>query len=264
MTKHVVLIVSCGGLLAVILCLFTKLRLNTSSLPDGIRIHHVAFHCGINVDSMPPVVRKVVNRPLHVYFGASGVEQPGFVAFEKHELDVTVPASFHKLFCPSSVDIFFSEHTLEHIPPDRIPTVMQNLIRYLKPGGLFRFAIPPYRQGHNRTDLDLLYGHVWTPDIDEVKRELTKAGFVNITLLEYPTQPTKKPSSPFQPPLVTSEWDACKGRVVRSVKYDSRNVAFLKENFAKMSLTYLNEVGNNIIRDHPVTFSLIVDSRKPL
>ena len=81
-------------------------------------------------------------RPLKVVLGAGPTRFPGWLQTDKEILDVTLPADWRALFEPGSIDTLLSEHMLEHLSPADARTAIAECYRYLKPGGLFRIAVP--------------------------------------------------------------------------------------------------------------------------
>lgn len=49
----------------------------------------------------------------------------------------------------NSIDNIFCSHTLEHIEPRRIPTVLNEMKRVLKPGGIVRIVVPDCEKAVN-------------------------------------------------------------------------------------------------------------------
>ncbi len=48
-------------------------------------------------------------------------------------------------FADGSVDVIFTSHTLEHIPPQSLMFVLEEFARVLRPGGLLRIGVPDIR-----------------------------------------------------------------------------------------------------------------------
>lgn len=137
-------------------------------------------------------------------------ERKGFTALsldlddQKHIL--------HNILTPmpipdNSVDIYQSEDVFEHVAYDQLPSVINEIHRVLKPGGLLRISVPDYR-------CDILYdrclkddqgkilfdaggggkyvdgqvvegGHVWFPVIELVRSLLEKTLFATRGTIEY-------------------------------------------------------------------------------
>jgi SAM-dependent methyltransferase len=100
-----------------------------------------------------------------------------------------------------SVDIIQSEDVMEHIEYSKLPTVINEIYRILKPNGLFRLSMPTYECDvlYNRSSKDLngniifdiggggLYdkynkkvineGHVWFPTFKLVNKLLDSTNF---------------------------------------------------------------------------------------
>lgn len=91
----------------------------------------------------------------------------------------------------NSIDCYQSEDVFEHIELAKIPALIDEIHRILKPGGLFRLSVPDYRfdgyrdRSHFDPDGNILFdpggggqyadgkvvggGHVWHPTIEIVK-----------------------------------------------------------------------------------------------
>jgi predicted SAM-dependent methyltransferase len=90
------------------------------------------------------LLRKQFNNanPLRVILGAGPIRLEGWFQTDKEILDVTSPEDWSVLFKPNSIDSVLSEHMLEHLSEKEGRTAAAECYRYLKPGGLFRVAVP--------------------------------------------------------------------------------------------------------------------------
>lgn len=194
-----------------------------------------------------------------VYVGSNGLIQPGFVSYVYPELDITNPGDFERLMCPGTVDTFFSEHTLEHIPVDKYPVMFSLFIKYLKPGGFVRLAIPPFHDGHVPTELDKKYGHVGLATAEFLEAQMKSAGFVNVTILEQLHFQDGRRKA-----FTSKRWDECEGRVRRSLRHDPRNIPYLKARYAAYDLTADNDIPDVInSTDFPLIISTIIEGHRP-
>jgi predicted SAM-dependent methyltransferase len=202
---------------------------------------------------------KIAQRPVLIYVGSSGIRQPGFVSYPFDELDITQPAHFQRIICRDSVDTFFSEHTLEHIPLNQYSTIFGLFLQYLKPGGFVRIAIPTYSDLHRPSEVDKRYGHVGIVSAPVLEREMQSAGFTNVTILEQ-VHFTNGQRKGFTSKL----WDECEGRVRRSFRHDQRNAQYLKERYAAFAMVGNNDI-NDVINstDFPSVLSTIVQGHRP-
>ncbi|MEQ8428717.1 MAG: class I SAM-dependent methyltransferase [Gammaproteobacteria bacterium] len=150
----------------------------------------------------------------YIYLYAGDVPQNGlynkFVGlslsqenFQHIKHDVT-----HKLpLDDSCVDIYQSEDVFEHIEPELLIPVIDEIYRVLKPDGVFRLSLPDYQCDflYNRTRKnvagELLFdpvgggdfidgkvingGHVWFPQYQNVKALLEKTKFRDIRFYHY-------------------------------------------------------------------------------
>lgn len=105
----------------------------------------------------------------------------------------------------NSVDAFQAEDVLEHIQYEKLPDILDDIFRVLKPGGLFRLSIPDYgcdvlRERSVKGELgNIIFdpggggttdnpGHVWFPRADSVYAILAKTRFASegtMTFLHY-------------------------------------------------------------------------------
>lgn len=197
----------------------------------------------------------VLDRPLMVYLGSARLGQPGFIAipyepeYGQH-LDVTNAEHYKQFFCKGTVDVFFTEHTFEHVPEELHQVAFKIMYEYLKPGGLVRTAVPTYPDkkdypNFGPSKLDIEHGHVAFPTIRSMTDSLRAAGFTDIEAVE---------GVPYVPgngggrAVTTKPYDSCHGRVQRSIRHDPRNVKWLREHLHELNLTQLtNDPGENYI-----------------
>jgi SAM-dependent methyltransferase len=110
-------------------------------------------------------------------------------------------------FRSNSIDVFQSEDVFEHISYEKLPAVILEIYRVLKPGGVFRLSVPDYRSQilKDRTHFDgqgnPIFdpggggffrggkigggGHVWFPRIESVIGLFEGIGFSKIEPLHY-------------------------------------------------------------------------------
>lgn len=105
------------------------------------------------------------------------------------------------------VDIFQAEDVFEHIEFKKLPEVVNEIYRILKPGGFFRLSVPDYRCDilYNRTQKNefgelqfdpegcgefkdgkvINGGHVWFPTYEIVKNLLDQSKFEKFSFYHY-------------------------------------------------------------------------------
>ncbi|MEO9899934.1 methyltransferase domain-containing protein [Nisaea sp.] len=84
--------------------------------------------------------------PLKVVLGGTA-PAPEWFGSDIGFFDATCATAWAELFGhEASIDRLLAEHVFEHIPPELIPAVLENALRYLKTGGTIRIAVP---DGHN-------------------------------------------------------------------------------------------------------------------
>jgi len=106
-----------------------------------------------------------------------------------------------------SVDGFQSEDVFEHIPSEKLTSVINEIYRVLKPGCNFRLSVPDYRCNvlYDRSKKDengaIIFdpggggdyingavingGHLWFPNYEKVKKILSQSKFTDIKYLHY-------------------------------------------------------------------------------
>jgi len=135
----------------------------------------------------------------------------------------------------SCVDIYQSEDVFEHIDLEKLPLIIDEIYRVLKPGGIFRLSLPDYRCDilYNRTQKnekgEFLFdpvgggefidgkvvksGHLWFPQYKIVKELLEKTHFKDIEFYHYYDDLKKS---------VTKPIDYTIGHVMRTPDHDER------------------------------------------
>ena len=119
----------------------------------------------------------------------------------KHDITKELPLG------NACVDIYQSEDVCEHIEPEKLPSVIDEIYRVLKPGGILRLSLPDYRcdilydrtlkdeKGELRFDPGgggdfvegkvVKGGHVWFPKYEGVNEILEKTQFTDIQFYHY-------------------------------------------------------------------------------
>ena len=89
----------------------------------------------------------------YLYFGSLGLHErqyqvPNFVGLAlhpAHDREVAHDATAALPFADASIAKVQAQDVLEHLPLDRVPFVLDEIYRVLKPGGVFRLSVPDYR-----------------------------------------------------------------------------------------------------------------------
>jgi predicted SAM-dependent methyltransferase len=167
-------------------------------------------------------------QPLKVLIGSGGTFFDGWITTDKHILDITNPRDWQQLFKPESIDRLLSEHVLEHLSEAECRIALTECYRYLKPGALFRVAVP---DGYRR-DPDYVAevappndGHQVLFTVDTFVPLLESIGF-KVTPLEY---------FDAQENFHAIEWDESLGFIKRSIRFDDQ-VAFKRGDMFYTSL----------------------------
>lgn len=151
----------------------------------------------------------------------------------KHDINKIIPLK------ENSVDIVQSEDVTEHVEYSNLPSIINNIYKILKPGGLFRLSMPDYNCDilYNRSLKDqynnIIFdsggggnydkinqkvingGHVWFPTYINVKTLLESTYFKkeNIEYLHYYDENLKP---------ITNTIDYSKGYISRTPDFDYR------------------------------------------
>lgn len=147
----------------------------------------------------------------------------------RHDVTVRLPLP------DASVDVYQSEDVFEHIEPTRLPAVINDIYRVLKPGGIFRLSIPDYRcdvlqartlrdesgqlvfdpdgGGSYRNGKVVDGGHVWFPNYESVRAIIDATKFTDVTFYHY-YDSSGRP--------ITKPIDYSIGYVMRTPDHDSR------------------------------------------
>jgi predicted SAM-dependent methyltransferase len=176
--------------------------------------------------------------PLRIVVGSSGIVASGWTKTEQAFLDLLRPDDWARYFKPAQIDAILAEHVWEHLTLDQGIAAAATCMRYLRPGGYLRIAVPdgnhpdpdyirdvkPGGLGPGADDHKVLY------DCALLSRAMSAVG-LNPQLLEYFDEKGQ---------FVFNTWSAGDGMIHRSSRYDERN------SDGKLNYT-----------------SLIVDARKP-
>ncbi len=154
-------------------------------------------------------------QPLNVLIGSGGTSFDGWITTDVNILDIRNPGDWQQLFEPESIDCLLSEHVLEHLSEAECRIALAECYRYLKPGALFRVAVP---DGYRR-DPDYVAevapprdGHKVLFTVDTFVPLLESIGF-DVTPLEY---------FDAQENFHAHEWDESIGFIKRSIRFDDQ------------------------------------------
>jgi predicted SAM-dependent methyltransferase len=168
--------------------------------------------------------RLLPNQPLRVIIGAGDQQWPGWIATQKGQLDLLNPDDWQDSFHSRWVDAFLCEHVWEHLTESEGRTAAALCLRWLRPGGYLRVAVPdgnfpdpeyqllarvgwPGPKNHPAEDHKTLY------DDQSFSNIFTNAGF-NVDLLEYCDD---------QGRFNYHQWSVDDGPIYRSLLLDHRN-----------------------------------------
>ncbi len=175
------------------------------------------------------------NRPIRIIIGAGNSSYEGWIATDVYVLNVCSPADWSLYFERESIDRILSEHVLEHLSMEQNRVALGLALRYLRPGGCFRIAVPDgnRRDAYYRADVSPPRdGHQVLFDLNSLTLLLREVGF-DVKPLEYFDE-----NEVFH----AVDWRSEDGHIVRSIRYDRQ------QDFRRGELLYT---------------SLIVDAIKP-
>ena len=168
-------------------------------------------------------LKAIVERaqPLRIVIGASDIYDAGWIPTEIGVLDILNPAHWSRVFAENSIDAILAEHVWEHLTPEQGLVAARNCLRFLKPGGYLRVAVPDglhldpqyiewVRVGGSGAGAD---DHKVLYTGETFRRLFEEAGF-EVELLEYFDS-----AGAFH----AVEWDPAAGKVHRSQRFDERN-----------------------------------------
>lgn len=102
--------------------------------------HKMSFEEATTFNVLRLYAGDIPANPLYENQGFIGlsVKQPDWNTI-KHDITEPYPLK------DNSVDAYQAEDVLEHIPYEKLPAVLNEICRILKPGAVFRLSVPDYR-----------------------------------------------------------------------------------------------------------------------
>ena len=161
-------------------------------------------------------------RPVkRVVVGAGPTHYEGWVSTDRAALDLLDETTWLRYVAEGSLDAILAEHVWEHLDAAQALTAARTCLRFLKPGGRLRVAVPdglhpdpayvaqvrPGGSGPGADDHKLLYTH------DSFAAVFEAAGF-RADKLEY---------FDAQGLFHAVDWDPADGMIGRSQRFDRRN-----------------------------------------
>jgi predicted SAM-dependent methyltransferase len=162
------------------------------------------------------------SQPLRrIIIGSSGTGYDGWVSTERDVIDLLRERSWSSHLAPGCLDAILAEHVWEHLSADEADRAARICLRFLKPGGYLRVAVPdgyhpdaayieqvrPGGSGSGADDHKVLYTHQSFRDL------FVGAGF-RVQLYEYFDRDGR-----FQ----YFDWNPSDGMISRSKRFDGRN-----------------------------------------
>jgi predicted SAM-dependent methyltransferase len=166
-------------------------------------------------------LRLACARELRLVVGASGYAPTGWVPTDVTSLDLLREEDWRARFAEGSVVAILAEHVWEHLDADDGLAAARRCLRYLRPGGRLRIAVPdglhpdesyiaavrPGGVGPGADDHKVLYTY------QSLQKMLEDAGF-QTSALEYFDEAGQ---------FHAASWDPADGAVRRSRRFDPRN-----------------------------------------
>jgi predicted SAM-dependent methyltransferase len=164
----------------------------------GVRLRNV-----LDPRARATAARLRIVRDAMLHWGCGGRVLPGWINIDgwyTPGIDFVCDLRSPLPFADGACRLIFSEHVLEHIDPQFVPTVLRELRRVLSPAGTLRLVIPDcgkFAQAYSRNDLewfraavpgsdsranglnDIFYNHFhrFGYDFDSMAACLREAGF---------------------------------------------------------------------------------------
>ncbi|KAB2319757.1 methyltransferase domain-containing protein [Betaproteobacteria bacterium SCN1] len=133
----------------------------------------------------------VGNGDVRVIVGSGAQRMEGWLATDINQLNIVEDSSWGRLFNPGSIDRILAEHVLEHLTMRELGSALRHIYKYLRPGGIFRLAVPdafhPSRYYYNLVKpggWETPYEHLLFLDHEILSRIGSETGF-EVRLLEY-------------------------------------------------------------------------------
>ncbi|MFC7785344.1 MULTISPECIES: methyltransferase domain-containing protein [unclassified Rossellomorea] len=162
---------------------------------------------------------------LKIVIGAGEyVNNPGWIHTQEEDLNLLDESKWKNRFLESSVDVILAEHVWEHLTYEEGLEAAELCIKYLKPSGYIRCAVPdgyfpnesyqhivqvggPGPKDHPAAGHKIVYNY------HTLTKMFETAGF-KVTLLEYFDE---------EGTFHQNHWDGADGVIFRSKKFDPRN-----------------------------------------
>ena len=166
--------------------------------------------------------RKVRQPPIRIVIGSSGVFEDEWIATDIEYLNLLNSKHWRRYFKNNSIDAILAEHVWEHLTFDDGLIAAKQCFQYLKSGGYLRVAVPDGfhpdpdyielvkvgGKGLGSDDHKKLYNHKTLKNLFET------AGY-EVRLLEYFDNRGN---------FNFFNWDASAGKIIRSKRFDERNI----------------------------------------
>ena len=155
--------------------------------------------------------------------GAGGTVDAGWISTDIDTLDISSRRAWRRLFAPASIDALLAEHVWEHLDRETAHEAARLCFEFLRRGGYLRVAVPDglhpdpaYREwvrpggiGPGADDHKVLY------DYRSLEKVFADCGF-RVEMLEHFDEGGR---------FVSSHWDAERGMIHRSKRFDKRNTS---------------------------------------
>lgn len=157
-----------------------------------------------------------------IIIGAASTTYENWVPTNIEELDITLSKDWKNFLWFMKLKAVLMEHVLEHLTQEQAKEGLKNLHSYLKTGGYVRIAVPdglhidkeyiekvkPNGTGSGSEDHKILYNY------KTLSKVMNEVGF-ECDLLEYWDEKKE---------FHYKEWDPQDGMIMRSIRFDKRNV----------------------------------------
>jgi predicted SAM-dependent methyltransferase len=159
--------------------------------------------------------------PLNLVIGAATTQYDDWISTDINSLNLLVEEDWSAILGELRLDRILAEHVWEHLSPADGIAGLKNVAAYLKPGGRVRIAVPdghfpdseylayvkPGGHGPGADDHKILY------TVETLAAAMREAGLIPVPLENFDAKGE----------FCSRDWDPADGKVIRSVRFDSRN-----------------------------------------
>lgn len=185
----------------------------------NLRNHYQKLTAGFRAAHLRRELRKcqTSQQPIKLMLGAGSVRLKGWLVTDIHYFNILKAGDWSSYLEESSLDRLLAEHVLEHLSLTENRTALRHALKYLKPGGTFRIAVPD----GNRPDEQ--YRKEVEPPADGHQIFFNLASLTSLLLaMGFEVQPLEWFDEQGQ--FHEHPWDSSDGHIFRSKRYDQQEL----------------------------------------